>query len=72
MLSKTATVMIIDVLCLMAVWCLKESGDARQLLLVLNNRKTSRVEAPNARTDRRGRPVVSELETDTARPRSVQ
>ena len=27
---------------------------------------------PNARTDRRGRPVASELETDAARPRSVQ
>ncbi|MEN9675696.1 MAG: hypothetical protein RIS76_1592 [Verrucomicrobiota bacterium] len=26
----------------------------------------------NARTDRRGRPVASELETDVARPRSVQ
>jgi hypothetical protein len=31
-----------------------------------------RVERPNARTDRRGRAVTSELETDTARPRSVQ
>jgi hypothetical protein len=27
---------------------------------------------PNDRTDRRGRPVVLKLETDAARPRSVQ
>ena len=31
-----------------------------------------RVKQPNARTDRRGRPGASELETDAARPRSVQ
>jgi hypothetical protein len=30
------------------------------------------IEMPNAKTDRRGRPVTSELETDVARPRSVQ
>jgi hypothetical protein len=27
---------------------------------------------PNGRTDRRGRPVASELDTDAARPRSLQ
>jgi hypothetical protein len=31
-----------------------------------------RAKSPNARTDRRGRSVASELETDAARPRSVQ
>ena len=33
---------------------------------------STRSEPPNARTDRCGRPVASELETDTARPHSVQ
>ena len=60
---------------LATAWAVKlrdESGLSEAAAIEAVSNRTPYALPPNARTDRRGRSVASELPTDAARPRSVQ